>query len=194
MDLAAHGDFAYCLRRYLSPEPLLQEPRYVQGMARRGLPIPSYAYAGNSPLSYVDPDGRDLHVAWSNYVFFDAPTIAKLERVVASLNSPSGKCSCALTSGYGGTPWQDRWISVVLDPGQSYLGNMGLTNPAFGIIYLDPAMDEDTMRGTLAHEGGHLRFPYAGHGDRGNRFDNPDYHCGGAKTQPYLHTSPCPCN
>jgi RHS repeat-associated protein len=43
---------------YLSPEPLLQSPDYVRTMAQSGLSVPAYAYALNSPLRYVDPDGR----------------------------------------------------------------------------------------------------------------------------------------
>ena len=45
------------LWRYLSPEPLLQEQMYVKGMAQQGMAVPTYAYAFNNPLSYVDPTG-----------------------------------------------------------------------------------------------------------------------------------------
>jgi RHS repeat-associated protein len=43
--------------RYLSPEPLLQSPAYVRHMAESGLSVPTYAYALNNPLRYVDVDG-----------------------------------------------------------------------------------------------------------------------------------------
>lgn len=43
--------------RYLSPEPLLQSPGYVRTMAARGMQVPTYAYAENNPLMYVDIDG-----------------------------------------------------------------------------------------------------------------------------------------
>ncbi|MFZ2874324.1 MAG: RHS repeat-associated core domain-containing protein, partial [Phycisphaerales bacterium] len=46
--------------RYLSPEPLLQSPVYVRRMAQSGVQVPTYAYAANNPLRYVDPDGREL--------------------------------------------------------------------------------------------------------------------------------------
>ncbi|MCY1078983.1 RHS repeat-associated core domain-containing protein [Archangium lansingense] len=43
--------------RYLQPEPMLVNPRFVVGMARRGFGAPAYAYAVNNPVNYVDPDG-----------------------------------------------------------------------------------------------------------------------------------------
>ena len=43
--------------RYLSPEPLLQSPGYVRTMAARGMQVPTYAYAANNPLRYVDSNG-----------------------------------------------------------------------------------------------------------------------------------------
>ncbi|MFZ5438956.1 MAG: RHS repeat-associated core domain-containing protein [Myxococcota bacterium] len=43
--------------RYLSPEPLLQSPTYVRRMAQRGMSVPTYAYAANNPLRYVDSTG-----------------------------------------------------------------------------------------------------------------------------------------
>jgi RHS repeat-associated protein len=44
--------------RYLSPEPLLQNPQPYIGFARKGLSLPPYAYAGNNPTSAIDSDGR----------------------------------------------------------------------------------------------------------------------------------------
>ncbi|MEW5741188.1 MAG: RHS repeat-associated core domain-containing protein [Myxococcota bacterium] len=46
--------------RYLSPEPMLQDSLWVRQMARAGMQVPTYAYAANNPLMYVDPDGRGI--------------------------------------------------------------------------------------------------------------------------------------
>ena len=40
--------------RYLSPEPLLQDPKYVATMAAAGHSVPTYSYALNNPVRYVD--------------------------------------------------------------------------------------------------------------------------------------------
>jgi RHS repeat-associated protein len=42
---------------YLSLEPLLQSPAYVQHMAQGGMSVPTYTYALNNPLKYTDPTG-----------------------------------------------------------------------------------------------------------------------------------------
>lgn len=43
--------------RYLSPEPMLQEPAFIRDAARQGLSLPTYAYAANNPLKYTDETG-----------------------------------------------------------------------------------------------------------------------------------------
>ena len=45
--------------RYLSPEPMLQSPVYLRRMAQAGLQVPTYAYALNNPIGYVDRNGLD---------------------------------------------------------------------------------------------------------------------------------------
>ncbi|MBE2248835.1 MAG: RHS repeat-associated core domain-containing protein [Myxococcus sp.] len=44
--------------RYLSPEPLLENPAFVAARLRRGGMLPPYAYASNNPIGRVDRDGR----------------------------------------------------------------------------------------------------------------------------------------
>lgn len=43
--------------RYLSPEPMLQRPRWLRRAAKRGTSTPTYGYAYNNPLRYTDRTG-----------------------------------------------------------------------------------------------------------------------------------------
>jgi hypothetical protein len=45
------------LRKYLSPEPLLQDPIYMSVMAGSGRSVPTYAYGANNPIRNTDPTG-----------------------------------------------------------------------------------------------------------------------------------------
>jgi len=49
--------FAVGSRKYLSPEPLLQDPNWVRRELKAGHQVPAYAYARNNPITNVDPDG-----------------------------------------------------------------------------------------------------------------------------------------
>ena len=186
---------------YTTPEPMLQNPNYARRMARRGVSPPPYSYAADNPTYYADPDGRDLHVAWTNYVWASAEQIAQLEKIVEELNNPKGRCACALSSqNKGGDPaWKDRWIQVALDPVAGWAGAAGWTDPIHGIINVDPGLSYQEMAGTIAHEGGHLIFPYRSthqpyHTPEEDRlFNNPDYHCGG-DYEPFLHGEKCSCD
>jgi hypothetical protein len=42
---------------YLSPEPMLQSPNWVQGEVGGGFSTPTYSYARNNPVRYTDPTG-----------------------------------------------------------------------------------------------------------------------------------------
>lgn len=43
--------------RYLSPEPLLQDPNWVKAELVVGHHVPSYGYAGSNPVTSGDPTG-----------------------------------------------------------------------------------------------------------------------------------------
>lgn len=43
--------------RYLSPEPMLSEPGWVQGELEGGFATPPYSYARSNPITTVDPNG-----------------------------------------------------------------------------------------------------------------------------------------
>jgi hypothetical protein len=49
--------FAVGPRKYLAPEPMLQDPAWVRDELREGFMVPAYAYARNNPLANVDVDG-----------------------------------------------------------------------------------------------------------------------------------------
>ena len=42
---------------YLSPEPLLQDPKWAKEEAEDGFSTPAYSYARNNPVKYTDPTG-----------------------------------------------------------------------------------------------------------------------------------------
>lgn len=44
--------------RYLSHEPLLQNPDWVASELQSGHPLPAYSYARNNPVMVVDPNGK----------------------------------------------------------------------------------------------------------------------------------------
>ena len=168
--------------RYLSPEPLLQSPRYVKRMAKRGMSVPTYAYAANNPLRYTDADGRALRVNPFMQWLYGDEVVAELQRVIDRVNSPECRCAMTSGSGYEKAPWDDAdvWLGVDEVIGLDALSIPSLVGP--GVIWLDPdtyAEGVDAMANSVGHESGHFRFPYWGHfWNEQERFTTPTNHCG----------------
>jgi RHS repeat-associated protein len=187
----------YYRSRYYDPgigRFLNEDPIGLRGGMNR------YIYTANSPIKFNDPSGLDLHVGWLNYLFYSREKIEALQRVLDELNSPTGACLCALTrgGGYESLPWANRWIQVVFDPTLGPLfGGDGATNIQAGIIFLDPNVAPELWHGIIAHEGGHLRFPYVGHGDNDRRFEAPERACSHRYRRlyekEYLESHDCGC-
>lgn len=103
------------LGRYLSPEPLLQDPVWLRSQATDGIASPTYAYAGNNPARNVDPNGLQI-----------AETMT-LSAALPSVNSLLGP-------GYASLPLmamiytQSNEIGTFPDPGA------GIKNPDLGPV------------------------------------------------------------
>ncbi|MCY1019868.1 RHS repeat-associated core domain-containing protein [Pyxidicoccus sp. MSG2] len=163
--------------RYLQPEPLLSTGAFVR---------PAYAYAGNNPLHYADPDGRDLIIPWQTRLLYPE-RVPMLQEAIDKLAHPACQCAVAAGSDSGKAPWEDRDIRLFLDPTLDYMPGGGANGftwgglSPIGAIYLNPALDSaSAMAGTIAHEAGHFAWPYLGHKTNGEkRFENPTTVCGG---------------
>jgi RHS repeat-associated protein len=101
--------------RYLSPEPLLQDPKFVGLMAKRGQSMPTYSYANNNPVSKYDPNGRTTaELGIGVGLAAVAVTIAVQLRMNYCAAHP-GECTLpAIPNGrwepVPGEPGTDRWI------------------------------------------------------------------------------------
>jgi hypothetical protein len=179
-------------------------------MAQGGMSVPAYAYAANNPLRYTDPDGRELVMSWVTKIFYPAAKVAALQSAIDALNKPSKECACGLSGGgaYDGAPWKDRDVLVEISPfvfGQN--ARASSSGPA-RIISLNSDLDPINYQGTIAHEGGHFRFPYIGIGaghffadpvswlNETERFVMPETHCAapGDSIRPWGYDDPFHCS
>ena len=69
--------------RYLQPEPMMQEPKWVGAEARIGMTAATYSYARNNPLHVTDPTGL---FSWAR----ECPNNGVFERGFAIETSPLG--------------------------------------------------------------------------------------------------------
>ena len=64
---------------YLSPEPMLQSPNFVSGMAASGMTAPTYSYAANNPVRYTDSTGL-----WLDYDHTDVSLVLALHDILVN--------------------------------------------------------------------------------------------------------------
>ncbi|MFZ5439673.1 MAG: RHS repeat-associated core domain-containing protein [Myxococcota bacterium] len=82
---------------YLSPEPMLQVPFYVNGVASAGHSVPTYAYAVNNPLRYSDSNGLFVsHDKVSKCPNWDKALKLAQEKAGCTGQSVTKACSAAL--------------------------------------------------------------------------------------------------
>ena len=105
---------------YLSPEPLLQSPTWVASELQSGRQVPSYSYAMNNPVRYVDPDGK-----WPLLLRAMYPSSG-----LGDLLEVGGVLRGAVGVAAGGTPsvqvnwyWYGPSLSLVVNNDPTVLGN-----------------------------------------------------------------------
>jgi hypothetical protein len=94
---------------YLSPEPLLQNPNWVAFELQGGHHVPSYSYAGNNPISNIDPDGlykRQLFTILRPLIRYLPPTVVTVldQPIFPWEASPLGDGTLNYTPGPSPTP------------------------------------------------------------------------------------------
>lgn len=84
---------------YLQPEPLLQDPLFISGMAMAGHSLPAYSYALNNPVAYIDPNGKNPGTAAGAAVgTFIAPGVGTLVGAVVGTAVVAAGLWCVGTS------------------------------------------------------------------------------------------------
>jgi RHS repeat-associated protein len=61
--------------RYLQPEPMTMKPSYLAAMMAAGSSIPTYSYALNNPLHFIDRDGNNPILALLGLTLVFGPPI-----------------------------------------------------------------------------------------------------------------------
>lgn len=95
-------------RRYLSPEPLLQDPTWVASQLRSGRQVPAYGYALNNPVTVVDPNGKNplllLLCAGGGCEAAAAGALAATTYVLAGATAAVAGAYCGATGNCFGNP------------------------------------------------------------------------------------------
>jgi RHS repeat-associated protein len=129
-----------------------------------------YAYVRNSPQNGVDPNGLELRIAPSSriaaWLTGRGAELYALEAAIERLNRPVCKCARDNLTGHKNWPWEGRNVELVVgDPVFPMAGASGFTDPVNGRIFLQWTTSSHAYAGTIAHEAGHLWWPYSGGAD-----------------------------
>jgi hypothetical protein len=95
---------------------MLQEPRWVKRMAKRGMSVPTYAYAYNNPLRYTDRTGL-FGEGVAEFPWWAAtPTVPFLPELGAAGVVGVGAVGIGLTLGTGMSQWEDPPAGIPYPP------------------------------------------------------------------------------
>lgn len=159
--------------RYLSPEPLLQDPDWVARDAQHGTSVPTYAYAGNNSASHTDPrglyrtkylgecpnwnDARALAEKAAGCGTTPTPQSCQCQEKIASC----GGCDpCAfLKEGQGPFAFQvdlDNWLRRLLEGRNDALARRVVNHAVFDDDLCSDPRFVEVLAGLMIHEGLHL--------------------------------------